>query len=425
MSTLLQRVARGLFFQTLRNLQDGYLEIVCPDETYWFGDPSAELRAMAVIHDERFFLRAVTAADIGTGESFMDGDWSSPDLVALVRLAVRNLRLLDSAHPLLSSVRALLSRIRHRLRSNSLRGSSRNIRYHYDLGNDFYRLFLDEQMNYSSAIWARPEDSLEDAQVYKLDLICRKLQLQPGDQVLEIGCGWGAFAIYAARHYGAHVTALTLSPAQYDFVTRLAAATTLEPGSVQFLLQDYRMTDHRAMTGKFDKIVSIEMFEAVGLDRYDEFFSACDRLLTRDGAMLLQLITLPDREFATYRKRVDWIQTYIFPGSELASIAEIHQALARSTRMFLVQMENFGLHYARTLARWRERFVANLKSVERLAFDERFQRMWEFYLSWCEGAFLERYINVAQLLLAKAGTLRPLIGDSLTAQTPLARKASA
>jgi precorrin-6B methylase 2 len=157
-------------------------------------------------------------------------------------------------------------------------------------------------MNYSSAIWARPEDSLEDAQIHKLDLICRKLQLRPSDQVLEIGCGWGAFALYAAHHYGAHVTALTLSPAQYDFVTQLAAAT-LEPGSVQFLLQDYRTIDHRTITGKFDKIVSIEMFEAVGLDRYDEFFNACDRLLTRDGSMLLQLITLPDREFALPQTR--------------------------------------------------------------------------------------------------------------------------
>jgi cyclopropane-fatty-acyl-phospholipid synthase len=419
MSTLLQRVARQLFFRTLRNLEGGYLEIVCPDETYSFGDPAGDLRAMAVIHDERFFGRAVAAADIGIGESFMDGDWSSPDLVALVRLAVRNLRLLDSAHPLLSSARGVLSRIRHRLRGNSLRGSRRNIRYHYDLGNEFYRLFLDKQMNYSSAIWARPDDSLEDAQVHKLDLICRKLQLRPGDQVLEIGYGWGAFARYAARHYGAHVTALTLSPAQYDFVSQLAPAT-LEPGSVRFLLQDYR-----TITGKFDKIVSIEMFEAVGLDRYDEFFGACDRLLTRDGAMLLQLITLPDREFATYRKRVDWIQTYIFPGSELASIAEIHQALARSTRMFLVQMENFGLHYARTLARWRELFFANLKSIERLGFDARFQRMWEFYLGWCEGAFLERYISVAQLVFAKNGAQRSLIGDPLPAENPLARKASA
>lgn len=425
MSTLLQRVARRLFFQTLRNLKDGYLEIVCPDETYIFGDPSAELRAMAVIHDERFFVRTVTAADIGIGESFMDGDWTSPDLVALVRLAVRNLRLLDSAHPLLSSARGILSRIRHRLRPNSLRGSRRNIRDHYDLGNQFYRLFLDEQMNYSSAIWARPEDSLEDAQVHKLDLICRKLQLRPGDQVLEIGCGWGAFALYAARHYSAHVTALTLSPAQYDFVTQLAAGAALEPGSVQFLLQDYRTINHKTTTGKFDKIVSIEMFEAVGLDRYDEFFGACQRLLAGDGSLLLQLITLPDREFTAYRKRVDWIQTYIFPGSELASVAEIHQALARSTRMSLVQMDNFGLHYARTLARWRERFFANLKSVERLGFDARFQRMWELYLGWCEGAFLERYINVAQLVLAKNGTQRPLIGDPVRAKTQLTRKASA
>ena len=420
MSTFLQRAARRLFFRTLRHLEDGYLELICPDETYAFGDPSAELRAMAVIHDERFFLRATTAADIGIGESFMDGDWTSPDLVALVRLAVRNLRLLDSAHPLLSSARGLFSRIRHRSRDNSLRGSGRNIREHYDLGNDFYRLFLDEQMNYSSAIWSRPEDSLEEAQVYKLDLICRKLQLRPGDRVLEIGSGWGAFALYAARHYGAHVTALTLSPAQYDFVTQLAAEAALEPGSVRFLLQDYR-----TIKGEFDKIVSIEMFEAVGLNRYDEFFRACDRLLTRDGAMLLQLITLPDREFATYRKRVDWIQAYIFPGSELASVAEIHRALARSTRMCLVQMENFGLHYARTLARWRERFFANLESVGGLGFDARFQRMWEFYLGWCEGAFLERYINVAQVLLLKNGSLRRLPGDPLRAARPLARKATA
>ena len=420
MKTGLQRLARKLFFQSLRNLQDGYLEIVCPDETYTFGKAACDLHAMAVIHDERFFVRAVTGADIGIGESFMDGDWSSPDLVALVRLAVRNMRLLDSGYPLMSWARRAVSRVQHRLRGNTLRGSRRNIEHHYDLGNDFYRLFLDKGMNYSSAIWAHPDDSLEAAQLHKLELICQKLQLRPGDRVLEIGCGWGAFAFYAAEHHGAHVTGLTLSPAQHRFATQRLSETSLQRGSAQFLLQDYRNA-----AGQYDKIVSIEMFEAVGFDHYDEFFAACDRLLTRDGAMLLQLITLPEGEFASYRKRVDWMQTYIFPGSELASVAGIRSAMARATRLLLVHMEEFGLHYARTLSDWRERFLANLRSVEGLGFDERFQRMWEFYLGWSEGAFLERYINVAHLLLAKTGSQQPLLSEPADRHHTLARKASA
>jgi len=420
MKIRIERLARRLFFRGLRNLQGGYLEVVCPDETYAFGDPSSSLRAMAVVHDERFFVRAVTGADVGIGESFMDRDWTSPDLVALVRVAVRNLRLLDSSHPAWTSLRAMMGRMRHRLRSNSPRGSRRNIRHHYDLGNDFYKLFLDERMNYSSAIWARPGDTLETAQLQKLDLICHKLNLQPGDQVLEIGCGWGAFALHAAQHYGARVTALTLSEAQYRFATGLAAEAKLAHGSVEFLLQDYRK-----ISGKFDKVVSIEMFEAVGFDHYDEFFSTCDRLLNRDGTLLLQLITLPDQEVRAYRKRVDWIQTYIFPGSELASVAEIHRALTRSTRMFLVHMENFGWHYARTLARWRERFLEKIEAVERLGFDPRFQRMWDFYLAWCQGAFLERYINVAQMLLSKIASQQPLAGDPLPEQNPMVPRASA
>lgn len=420
MSALLQRTARQLFFHSLSKLQDGYLEIVCPDETYNFGNPVSSLRAMAVVHDERFFLRAITGADVGIGESFMDGDWTSPDLVSLVRLAVRNMRLLDSAHPVANSARGLLSRLRHRLHTNSLRGSKGNIRRHYDLGNDFYSLFLDQRLVYSCGLFLNATDSLETAQLHKLDLICRKLQLQAGDQVLEIGCGWGAFALYAAQHYGVHVTGLTLSRAQYEFASRLAADTKLASGSVRILLQDYRKT-----SGQFDKIVSIEMFEAVGLDRYDEFFHACDQLLTPDGIMMLQTITLLEQEFASYRKRIDWIQTHIFPGSELASLAEIHRSLARCTRISLVQLENFGLHYANTLANWRQRFFENLEQIQRLGFDTRFQRMWDFYLAWCQGAFQERYINVAQLLLAKSGTRQRLPGDPLQTAKPLARKATA
>src|SRR5215469_3198897 len=418
MSSLLDRIARRLFFRSLENLEGGYLKVVCPDQTFTFGDPSAELHAMAVIHDERFFLRAVTAADIGFGESFMDGDWTSPELVALVRLAVRNLRLLESAFPLVSLARNIGSRVRHRLRRNSLRGSSRNIRHHYDLGNDFYSLFLDQRLVYSSAVFVRPDDSLETAQLQKLDLICRKLDLQPGDDVLEIGCGWGAFALHAARHYGAHVTALTVSPAQHEYASRLARESSLPQGSVRFLLEDYRK-----ISGGFDKIVSIEMFEAVGLDRYDEFFAVCDRLLRPEGAMLLQFITLQEQELAAYRRRVDWIQTYIFPGSELGFLSEIQHSLARSTQLTPLQMETFGRHYARTLAAWREKFFENLEAVERLGFDLRFERMWDFYLAWCEGAFQERYINVMQLLLARNGTQRPLLGDPITAPRALARGA--
>jgi cyclopropane-fatty-acyl-phospholipid synthase len=420
MSTLLQRTARRAFFRSLEKLQDGYLELACPDQTYTFGDTASALRAMAVIHDERFFLRSLTGADVGMGESFMDGDWTSPDLVSLVRLAIRNLRLVDASHPVTASARGFVSRVRHRFRANSLRGVVRNIRHHYDLGNEFYRLFLDKRMLYSCGVFLRSDDSLETAQLQKLDLICRKLQLRPGDRVLEIGCGWGAFAVYAAQHYGVHVTGLTLSPAQHQFASQLVTESAFSTGSVQFLLEDYRN-----ISGTFDKIVSIEMFEAVGLERYDEFFGACDRLLAGDGTMLLQTITLLDREFASYRKRVDWIQTYIFPGSELASLAEIHGSLARSTRISLVQLENFGLHYAHTLMNWRERFFQNLDAVQRLGFDARFQRMWDFYLAWCEGAFRERYINVAQILLAKNGTQRSLPGDPLRLENPLTRKAVA
>jgi len=407
--------AKRLLFRSLRDLQSGFLEIVCPQETYTFGDPSSTLRAMAVIHNQRFFLRALSGADIGMGESYMDGDWTSPDLVSLVRLCVRNIRLLDARNTFFSGVRATAARLRHRLRANTVAGSRKNIRAHYDLSNEFYALMLDPGMQYSCAHFSHTTDSLENAQRRKLEQICNKLQISPGEQILEIGCGWGAFAIHAARHYGAQVTAVTISQAQYDYAKALLARTDVRPGRVTLLLQDYRhLAGHLA--GQFDKIVSIEMFEAVGFARYDAYFSACDRLLKPDGAMLLQTITLPEQEVSAYRRRTDWIQTYIFPGSELASVAEIARSVARRTPLALTHIESLGIHYAQTLAAWRARLFQNLSAVRRLGFDERFMRMWDFYLAWCEGAFRERYINVAQVVLAKHGTQRPLLGDPLAAQ---------
>jgi len=406
MNNPIEKIARRAYFRALEDLRGGFLEIVCPDETYAFGNPEAPLRAMAVIHDERFFVRALSGADIGIGESYMDGDWTSPDIVALVKLAIRNLRLFDSKHRIFSAVRRFLAQARHRLRGNSVSGSRRNIREHYDLGNEFYQLFLDKQMAYSSGYFLREDDSLDTAQTQKFDLICRKLRIEPGDRILEIGCGWGGFALHAAKNYGAHVTALTISPAQYEFARNRLEMENATPGKIELLKQDYRETG-----GEFDKIVSIEMFEAVGFRHYDEFFGTCDRLLKSNGSMLLQTIALREQELPEYRKRVDWIQRYIFPGSELASLSEVLRSLARVTQLSLFDSESLGMHYAQTLAIWRERFFQNVARVRALGFDERFQRMWDFYLAWCEGAFRERYINVGQFVFAKNGTQAPLLSD--------------
>jgi cyclopropane-fatty-acyl-phospholipid synthase len=415
MKRWLQARARELFFKSFEKLSGGFLEIVCPRETYTFGDADAELQAMAVIHDERFFLRALTGADIGIGESYMDGDWTTPDLVSLVRVAVRNLRLLDGEHKFVSGVRALASRFQHRFRANTIAGSRRNVRAHYDLGNDFYRLFLDSEMLYSCGYFRHRRDSLEVAQLEKLDQACRKLQIRAGDRVLEIGCGWGSFAIHAARHYGAHVTGVTISPAQYEYAIERLKRADVKPGSVRFLLEDYRR-----LQGQYDKIVSIEMFEAVGFHHYDEFFGMCDRLLTPEGSMFLQTITLQDQEFANYRKRVDWIQTYIFPGSELASVVEIGRSVLRSGQLMLTNTESISAHYAKTLALWRERFFRRVADVRRLGFDERFQRMWDFYLGWCEGAFREQYIGAAQLIFAKKAVAQRVLGEhAMPSASPL------
>ena len=403
---MLRQWAKTAFLSGLDGLTGGTLAVECPDRTYRFGD-RGELQATLVVSDERFFLRALTGNDIGLGESFMDGDWTTPDLVPLVRLMLRNRRALDGPSRLTGALRRLAGSFARSLRDNSLAGSRRHIRRHYDLGNDFFRLFLDtELLMYSCGYFESAADTLEQAQVRKADRICRALRLSPGDRVLEIGTGWGGFAVRAATQYGCSVTTTTISDEQYrhacEWKSRLGAAGS----RIDVLREDYR-----DLNGRFDKIVSIEMFEAVGLSHYDEYFTAVDRLLAPDGVMFLQTITVDDQWFPKYHGTPDWIEKYIFPGGELASVGEILKSLARTTSLSLYHAENCGTHYAHTLRAWRARFHHNLARVRALGFDDRFTRMWDLYLGSCEATFLERHTGLFQLMLLKNGAQRVLFNE--------------
>ena len=403
---MIQSMYKKIFFQLLAGVQDGFLEVICPRETLGFGAPSSRLKAMLVIHNERFFARVLFGGDIGLGEAFMDGDWSSPDPQGLLRLAIRNMDRLEHGMHATGALRSLFERIRHHLRGNTLAGSRRNISHHYDLGNDFYRLFLDSSMAYSCACFYSPQDTLEQAQLNKYKLICQKLDLKPTDHLLEIGTGWGGFALYAAEHYGCRITTTTISRQQFDYAQQLFTQSGLASDRINLKLEDYRQ-----LRGEYDKIVSIEMFEAVGYKHYNEYFAACDRLLTPEGSMLLQTITIQEAKFERYRKQSDWVRRYIFPGGELASVSGILRALARTSRMQLFHMEDIGMHYALTLKEWRRRFLDNLDRVQRLGFDRRFLRMWDYYLACCEAAFRERQTGTVQLLLTKVQNLNPLMNE--------------
>lgn len=398
--------ARKAVFRMLENVRHGALEVICPEQTYLFGEAGGGLRASIAVHNERFFSRVLWGGDDAAGDSWVDGDWSSPDPVAVVRLAARNLSELEGGNPVLSLANRLFHRIRHRMNRNTVAGSRRNIQAHYDLSNDFFRLFLDRNMVYSSAVYQHADDSLEEAQIEKLDRICRKLQLGPDDHVLEIGTGWGAFALHASRNYGCRVTTTTISREQHDEARRRFAGAGEAGARITLLLEDYRN-----LQGSFHKLVSIEMFEAVGLDYYDAFFSTCDRLLTPDGSLVMQAITMNEHRFDAYRKQSDWIQRRIFPGAQLASIREILNSLVRSTRLSLYNVEDIGLHYAYTLAEWRRRFHESIGEVRALGFDEAFCRMWDYYLAYCEGAFRERHISDVQLMLTKNANPAVLCGE--------------
>ncbi len=345
------------------------------------------------------FYRAVAAnGSVGAAEAYMDGYWTCDDLVGLVQLLVRNRGMLDGMESGWARLGGLAMRGLHALRANTRDGARRNIAAHYDLGNEFFRLFLTDDLMYSSALYAGADDTLEQASARKLDRICEKLRLEPGDQVIEIGTGWGGFALHAARHYGCHVTTTTISREQHALAQRRVADAGLQD-RVTLLLEDYR-----DLQGQYDKLVSIEMIEAIGAPFLDTYFRKLGRLLKSDGLAVVQAITIEGHRYQQALRSVDFIKRHVFPGSFIPSISAMLESKARSTDLALVHLEDFGSSYARTLQAWRERFMARLPEVRAQGFDERFLRMWEFYLAYCEGGFRERSIGVAQLLLAKPGS---------------------
>ena len=330
----------------------------------------------------------------------MNGYWQCDDLTAMAELFLCNRQYLYRIGPGMKWLVKPLHLLQRYLRRNTLKGSRRNIEAHYDLGNELFELFLDNTMMYSSGIFHHPETTLQEASEAKLERFCQKLQLKPTDHILEIGTGWGSFALYAAKHYGCHVTTTTISKRQYDYARKRVLDAGFED-RITLLFDDYR-----ELNGNYDKLVSIEMIEAIGHRYFDTYFKKCSELLKPDGMMLLQSITIADQRYQTAKKSIDFIQRYIFPGGCLPSVAALSDAVARKTDMRIFHLEDIGPHYATTLRKWRERFFANIDKVRQLGYPERFIRMWEYYLCYCEGGFRQQSIGTVQLLLTKPQALR-------------------
>lgn len=400
----LVRLARRLVLGKLRTLEHGHLVIEEKHgERFSFGQPEAEasISAKIVVRDPNTYTQVLLNGSIGSGEAYMQGSWTSPDLVAVIRLMVANMSLLDDMDSRWSFLHKAFLRVLHHFNANSRSGARRNIAAHYDLGNEFFKLFLDPTMLYSAAVFPGESASLHEASLNKLDKICNKLQLSDKDHLLEIGTGWGGLAVHAAKNYGCKVTTTTISREQYEHAKAWVEREGLQD-RVTLLMKDYRDLD-----GQFDKIVSIEMVEAVGHKYYREYFSRCSRLLKDDGLMVMQAITIQDQRFHSYRKQVDFIQRYIFPGGCLPSNQVIAHHISADTDMQIVALEDITHHYARTLRAWRDAFFANIDTVRRQGFDSAFINMWDFYLCYCEGGFLERVISTAQFVFAKPRCLQP------------------
>ena len=387
---------RALLAGLERWLTVGRLSLRLPDgtEREFVGSLPGPAVRLEVASDD-LFRRIARSWKMGLGEAYAVGDWHADDLASLCELLFRNIEAARLS-PGLARWMALQRRRPHLPASNTLRRARAHIRYHYDLGNDLYRLFLDESMTYSCAVWERPDETLEQAQLNKLRQICEKLQLGPADHVLEIGCGWGGFAVHAAATTGCRVTGVTISQQQHAYAVERVRADGLAD-RVEILFQDYR-----ALVGSFTKVASIEMFEAIGFKQFPTYFRTIDRLLAPNGLACIQTIAIPDHRFERYRRTEDWIQRYIFPGSLLPSLSAITRAATRSSELHVHGLEEIGINYADTLKEWRRRFLGNSDAVRALGYDDRFVRIWEFYLASCEAAFRTRSLRDVQLVLSRS-----------------------
>jgi cyclopropane-fatty-acyl-phospholipid synthase len=388
--------ARRMVLNMMNHLAYGRLVIRENDRTLAFG-PGNGPEAVIKVHDPAFFTRVVMDGSIGAAESYVDGHWDTDDLTAVIRIIVVNQPVMEQMENRLARLVRPLLRLGHFRRHNSKHGARQNILAHYDLGNDMYQTFLDPVMMYSAAIYPNDTSTLEQAAVHKLDVICRQLHLGPEDRVVEIGAGWGGFAIHAASRYGCHVTTTTISDAQYDEARHRIHAMGLQDRIT--LLK----TDYRELTGQYDKLVSIEMIEAVGHRYLPEFMKTCESLLKPDGIMLIQAITIKDQLYRSYLKSVDFIQRHIFPGGCLPATHHLLRVLTDHTGMVARKLTDFGFDYAKTLSHWQKRFDASRDSLENLGYDRRFRRLWKFYLCYCEGGFLERSISVIHLVATMPG----------------------
>lgn len=405
MSTLTANISKRSFYEKtilglLANMKKGFLHITMPSgENITLGEGNG-MEAHIQVTDTYFFKRCVLYGDIGFGEAYMAGEWETPSITNVIKWFILNIENAPTVSG--SSVKSLVlntlkffNRFAHLKQNNSLSGSRKNIQAHYDLNNAFFELFLDKSMTYSSAYFETPDLTLEQAQQAKYKRLCEQLHLKPTDHVLEIGSGWGGNAIYIAKHYGCKVTSVTISEEQHKLANERIKAENLQD-KVQVIIQDYRKIE-----GQFDKIVSIEMLEAVGAEYLEAYFEKCTTLLKQQGILALQVITCPDSRFESLKEGVDWIQKHIFPGSLLPSVGAINSTINKVGDLTLVDLKDIGLHYAHTLKSWYDNFNQQLSAVKALGFDETFIRKWNYYLCYCEAAFAMRNINVMQMVYVR------------------------
>lgn len=386
---------KKLVIGAFSSIETGQIVLVDGSFRSAFGDTSSNLKVTVSVNDKAMYKAFALSGSVGAGESYILGQWSCDNLTRLIEIFAINQEQLDNFEKKFSFFSNVAHRINHFKNKNSESGSKKNIVAHYDLGNDLYESFLSDEMLYSSAVYPSKDATLEEAQQYKLKRICEQVELQKGDSVIEIGTGWGAFAIYAATHYDCHVTTTTISDEQYDYVANKVKSLGLER-NITLLKLDYRLLE-----GQYDKLVSIEMIEAVGHEYLPSFFTKCGDLLKENGAMLIQAITISDQRYKHYLKNSDFIQQYIFPGGCLPSLNEMSEQIKNNTDMVIHTISDIGAHYARTLADWRERFIQSWPELDRAKFDDRFYRLWLFYFAYCEGAFRTRATSTVHLMARK------------------------